>query len=268
MKRKEGVAWYVEEDLINDSSLPGTVKHLLLVIHKSINLKKQVCWLSQAELARKMSKSRATAQRAFYTAQDAGVIANKRIRTGKGKTDQHNEYSIVWERLHELGTNHPDGEPKITHGFPEARIISDGSMHHSEVEHASFSASSTHHGEAVGFQSLGVKGQESKQESMNDSPSAHSSNPADPKSDTTPVTLSRPPSVPPVPPSGLTWSTWKTMGTRSSAHAAELQRQYGGLTEFTYFQAKDQTWYEIVRDDFNDEWRCRKAKGEYKTHAA
>jgi hypothetical protein len=57
------------------------------------------------------------------------------------------------------------------------------------------------------------------------------------------------------------------MGTRSSAHAAELQQQYGGLTEFTHFQAKDQTWYEIVRDDFNDEWRCRKAKGEYETHA-
>ena len=65
MKEKERMAWFVEEDLINDSSLPGTVKHLLLVIHKSINLKKQVCWLSQVELARKMSKSRATAQRAF-----------------------------------------------------------------------------------------------------------------------------------------------------------------------------------------------------------
>ena len=59
-----------------------------------------------------------------------------------------------------------------------------------------------------------------------------------------------------------------TMGARSSAHAADLQRQYGGLTEFTHFQAEDQTWYEILRNDFNDEWRCRKAKEEYKTHAA
>ena len=58
------------------------------------------------------------------------------------------------------------------------------------------------------------------------------------------------------------------MGARSSAHAADLQRQYGGLTEFTDFQAKDQTWYECRYESMDESWECRKAMGGYKTHAA
>ena len=131
MKEKERLAWFAEEHLIHDSSLPGNVKHLLLVIHTSVHYKKQTCWLSQPKLARKMGMGRATVQRAFYATLEAGVLANKLVRTGKGKTDQHNEYSIVWEKLHELSTHQDEASSEnavaITGSSEEASIKNEGS---------------------------------------------------------------------------------------------------------------------------------------------
>ena len=58
------------------------------------------------------------------------------------------------------------------------------------------------------------------------------------------------------------------MGEKSSVYAANLQKRYRGLTQFTYFQAKDQTWYECRYESMDESWECRKAMGGYKTHAA
>ena len=105
MKEKRTMAlssrWYFYVTIeLRNSQVPGppATPTIKLFIYKS-----KTAGASQVELARKMSKSRATAQRAFYTAQKAGVVANKRIRTGKGKTDQYNEYSIVWGKTPRVG---------------------------------------------------------------------------------------------------------------------------------------------------------------------
>jgi len=101
-KPKDGLEWYEKEDLISGCGLSRSAKHLLLVVKRSINNKKGTCWLTQKQLAEKMSVSVPTVERAFAVAVKAEVISSQRVRKGKGKYKQTNEYFIVWAKLQEM----------------------------------------------------------------------------------------------------------------------------------------------------------------------
>jgi hypothetical protein len=106
--------WYVQQLIANldaGSDAPGTLKHLLTLVHRHTNSKLGYAWASQQTIAREMSCSVPTVERAFAKAKRMGVLAIRRVRTGKNPKDQHNEFWLLIPRLKELQLPHQHPSP-------------------------------------------------------------------------------------------------------------------------------------------------------------
>ena len=104
---KEKQWWYVE-DLIAGLDANRTQKYLLTRIHKHTHSRKGVAWASQATLAAELGVGVSTVERCFRWATTHGVVTVRRVRTGKGQTDQYNEYCLDLDRIKALqGVRHP-----------------------------------------------------------------------------------------------------------------------------------------------------------------
>ncbi len=110
--------WYVLSDLIAGIETPVTVKYLLERILRYINTGKGVAWPSQKTLAEEMGVSLSTVERTVAEAKRLGVLGVGLVRTGKGKTDQFNQYWLDLARLKQL-----QQRPKINY---QATVMGDG----------------------------------------------------------------------------------------------------------------------------------------------
>jgi hypothetical protein len=255
-KPKDGLEWYEKEDLIHGCGLSHQVKHLLLVIKRSINDKKGTCWLSQPQLAEKMGVSVDTVQRAFYAAVDAGVISNERVRTGKGKYKQTNEYYIVWDKLRGMSTPQND----VSRMSPDDMSTPQNkpSTPQNGDEHTANTPLSTPQGAVSGLEfKVSNEGKQPGEQGLAGAFPAPSTAQAKSTAPSTPSFPTGTPLVPPVPPSGLPWSEWQHVGSRECAFVDRLQARYGGLKKFAHFQESNKTWFDIVRHGAG--WRARKA---------
>jgi len=93
--------WYIS-GLIAGIDASPTRKYLLTLIQRHTHSRKRFAWASQKALAREMGVDLRTVERAFRWAKKIGVVAVRRIRTGKHPADQHNEYCLNIERLKKL----------------------------------------------------------------------------------------------------------------------------------------------------------------------
>ncbi len=94
--------WYETEHLVAGLNVSLPMKYMLTLINLNTNSKKRCAWLSQRSLASKMGVSVATVERLFKQAKAMGIVGVRRVRTGKGQADQHNEYWLVHERMAQL----------------------------------------------------------------------------------------------------------------------------------------------------------------------
>jgi hypothetical protein len=99
---KQENQWWFVQGLIAGLDATPTQKYLLTLIHLHTNARKNYAWMSQESLAREMCTDLSTVKRAFRWGKQLGVIGVRRVRTGKGKDDQYNEYWLELERLKEL----------------------------------------------------------------------------------------------------------------------------------------------------------------------
>jgi hypothetical protein len=93
-------------DLISKSQLPLTHRLLLHLIVRYTNRKSGIAWASQKRLAADMGAGESSVKRWFTELRAAGAIDVRRIRSGKAKTKQYNEYWIVPEKLPGLKLEH------------------------------------------------------------------------------------------------------------------------------------------------------------------
>ncbi|SRR6266436_1449428 len=93
--------WYVES-LIAGLNASPTRKYLLTLVHRHTHTRKGFAWADQKTLAHEMGVDLSTVKRAFRWGKKIGVIIVRRIRTGKGHSDQYNEYWLYIPRLKEL----------------------------------------------------------------------------------------------------------------------------------------------------------------------
>jgi len=123
--------WYDVLHLIENLLAPSAVKHLLTVVFSHTNHRKGFSWLGQEKIASAMGASRSTVQRAFQEAVYLGVLGIRRVRSGKGQKDQHNEFWIELDKIRQLTTPHReacsgpttphvDASPKST--TPQIRV--------------------------------------------------------------------------------------------------------------------------------------------------
>ena len=105
--------WYEIEHLIAGLDASVFVKYLLCLTHLHTNNKTGRAWTSQTVLAREMSCSLISVNRAFRQAVKMGVLEVERIRTGKHSDDQYNEYWLNVDHLRKL-TRHNDASSGST----------------------------------------------------------------------------------------------------------------------------------------------------------
>jgi hypothetical protein len=94
--------WWYREHLIAGLDATPTRKYLLCLVHLHTHARKGFAWASQKTLAREMGTDDSTVERVFEWAKLIGIVSVRRIRTGKGKAEQYNEYWLNIERLKEL----------------------------------------------------------------------------------------------------------------------------------------------------------------------
>lgn len=103
--------WHEVEDLVAGLDVSAETKYLLERVRRYTNPRKHFAWVSQQTLAREMSVSLSTVGRAFAEAKRLGVIAVRRVRTGKLPSDQHNEFWLVPPRMRDLQRTAPGEQP-------------------------------------------------------------------------------------------------------------------------------------------------------------
>jgi len=158
--KTETAPWYVVGDFIagvdaGPPDLAPTRKYLLTLIHRHTHARQGFAWTSQKTLAREMGVGLRTVSRAFQWAKQLGIVTVRRVRTGKGKADQYNEYWLNLVRLKELQrpAEHPSPESyaesehmspmtgasggEHTTPKPEAHDTNKGSTRHQRGEHTS-----------------------------------------------------------------------------------------------------------------------------------
>lgn len=120
--------WYIA-NLIAGLDATPTQKYLLTLIHQHTHSRKGYAWTKQETLAQEMCVDLSTAKRGFRWGKKRGIVGVRRIRTGKGKDDQYNEYWLVVERLEEL-QRPPQHRAPMTPAQHEAGVKSDLSRGH------------------------------------------------------------------------------------------------------------------------------------------
>jgi hypothetical protein len=124
--------WWWVERLIAGLDATPTQKYLLTLIHLHSNSRKGFAWASQETLAHELCTDPSTVKRVFRWGKQLGVIGVRRVRTGKGKDDQYNEYWLEPERLKELqrppkqGASTPLAEDEHSASTPLAPIRARG----------------------------------------------------------------------------------------------------------------------------------------------
>jgi len=93
--------WHVLALIAGLDAMP-TQKYLLTLILRHTHSRKRFAWADQETLAAEMCVDVSTVERAFRWAKRIGAVGVRRVRTGKGKADQFNEYWLDIERLKEL----------------------------------------------------------------------------------------------------------------------------------------------------------------------
>ena len=101
--------YYEVLELIESVDAPSAVKLLLYVAYRHHNFKKGCAWVKQANVADRTGLSLRAVERAFAWAFKNGVLAKRRVMTGKHPSEQYNEYWIDFNRLKELQNARPNG---------------------------------------------------------------------------------------------------------------------------------------------------------------
>jgi hypothetical protein len=132
--------WYIAGLIAGIDATP-TLRYFLTLIQRHTNSRKGFAWASQETLAHEMGVHVSTVERAFQWAKRIGIVGVRRIRTGKGKEDQYNEYWLNVERLKELQrpAKHPASTPGGTDKHPASATGA------SKAEHPASGTSSTPH---------------------------------------------------------------------------------------------------------------------------
>jgi hypothetical protein len=139
--------WYVAQLIAGIDASP-TQKYFLTLIQTHTNKRRRYAWASQRSLAAEMGTDVSTVNRSFRWGKQLGVVGVRRVRTGKGKMDQYNEYWIVTERLKELQRPRPTDAPpetdQHTAPMPSAQPEHTAPMPSASAdEHTSFGTTST-----------------------------------------------------------------------------------------------------------------------------
>jgi hypothetical protein len=127
-EKKSDTRWWEIQDLIFGVAETAAQIKLLSLVYRYTHRKKGFAWASQETLAAEMRCDTSTVERAFSWAKNLGVIGVRRVRTGKGKADQFNEYWLELERLKELQP--PAKKPKEKMGEHPASVLDAGNPKH------------------------------------------------------------------------------------------------------------------------------------------
>ncbi len=154
--------WFHVLALIAGIDATPTQKYLLTLVLRHTHSRKGFAWANQETLAAEMCVDVSTVERAFRWAKGSGIVGVRRIRTGKGKAAQYNEYWVNVERLGELQrrakhpapvTGAPSEQPAPMKGANDGKHPAPvpPSTPHLTPEHPAFSgrAPRTHAGEGL-----------------------------------------------------------------------------------------------------------------------
>jgi len=136
-------------DLIANLDANPTQKYFLTLVWRHRHHRKGYAWMSQENLAWEMNVDTSTIERCFRWGKNLGIVGVNRVRTGKGKADQYNQYWLALDRLKTLQRTrkHPapvqdasDKHPASVTGAtdPEHPLPVQASTLHFEPEHPSF----------------------------------------------------------------------------------------------------------------------------------
>lgn len=129
-------SWWHVSGLIAGINATPVRKYFLTLAHRHTNRQKGHAWASQQTLAREMCISVSTVERLFRWGKDKGIVGVRRVKTGKGKDDQYNQYWLVIDRLQELQrqVDHPSPMRGAGHEYPSDWV---GATVKSSIEHPS-----------------------------------------------------------------------------------------------------------------------------------
>jgi hypothetical protein len=140
--------WYSIEHFIAGLDADSTVKYFLTLVHLHTNFRNGYAWTEQKKLAVEMGCSLSTVERAVRWSKKHGVVHFRRVRTGKGKADQFNQYWLDIDRLNQL--QRPAKHPSPMTGAHDA------ANHEAPVksapEHPSILVRAPVMGDGIGFQ--------------------------------------------------------------------------------------------------------------------